>query len=482
MKNWVKKVKDLLKKSLNPIPQELNELDWKISLSENNKRLNEHICAMANHSNGGYFVFGINDNGEYKGLSSEKIREIILKFTDLARGGIEPKLKVDHHIEQIENKNILFLYIKESPKKPVHIRGKGIEYTFIRSGASTRKADETEIAHLILNTKIVTFEEQIAETFEKKEELLEKIDYAKFFSMLEREIPTDNDKIIKELSKHQLVIVEDDRYFLTNLGVLTIAKNMSDFNSHVNRLVRILRYNDNSNMNANFDKEEEGGFVVNFNNIIKTIMGLLPKNEIIEGGFRKIISLYPEKLIRELVANAIIHQALKLTQQIRVEIFLDRIEITNPGGLPDNLKMDRMIDNSIIKNKLLAKTMFMMDICETRGSGIDKAFSKVEQAGLSPLEFFNSNSYFKVTISLPKTYAKMTTKEKMEACYQHCALRYMSKKFMTNSSLRERLKISPKNISMVSRLLKKCIENKKIKLTNTTNKTLKNRAYEPYWA
>ena len=84
------------------------------------------------------------------------------------------------------------------------------------------------------------------------------------------------------------------------------------------------------------------------------------------------VPVYPELAIRELVANALIHQDLSITGSgPMVEIFDDRIEITNPG-VP-LVETSRMLDSPPrSRNEGLASLMRRMGSCEERGSGVDK--------------------------------------------------------------------------------------------------------------
>jgi len=485
MKDWIKRAKKLLEKSLKPLPHELNELDWKIKLSEKNQRLNEHLIAMSQLNNGGFFTFGLNDDGEFEGISKEENKKIIAKLTQLARNGVEPKLKIDHNIENMNNKNILFIYIEEALQKPVHLRGKGIEFTFIRSGGSTVKADNTDLICLLQNSKILTYEEQNAESFKTIRELLDKIDYKTFFNLLRREIPSSDEKILEELIKHKLASQKNEKYSITNLGVLTIAKDMTEFSGHFNRGVRVITYNKNNNINRNLDISGIKGYAIGFNSIINYLKRLLPQNEIIETVFREIRPIYPEKLLREIIANALIHQDLRNQTNPRIEIFPNRIEITSAGNLPNGITIERMIDNNFARNPILVKTFFDLRLCENRGSGIDRAFEAIEEFNLPPLGFQEDKNYFKVIIYAPKKYEDMSKKERIEACYQHCASRYMNKEtkgFMNNTSLRKRFNFTKDESKKATRLITDTIKAKKIKIGNPKNNAPKNIYYIPYWA
>jgi predicted HTH transcriptional regulator len=100
MKNWIKIVIELLSKSIDPIPQELNELDWKADLSQKDDRLHHHLSAFANYEGGGYLVFGISRQGKLEGVEHLDIESIIKKVGNIARDGLDPSISIDHAIEK----------------------------------------------------------------------------------------------------------------------------------------------------------------------------------------------------------------------------------------------------------------------------------------------------------------------------------------------------------------------------------------------
>lgn len=78
--DWKERALSLLRDSLEPVPSELNEIDWKSGLSDKTDRLAQHISAFANHLYGGMLVFGVNDDGSLFSLSKEQIDEIVKKL------------------------------------------------------------------------------------------------------------------------------------------------------------------------------------------------------------------------------------------------------------------------------------------------------------------------------------------------------------------------------------------------------------------
>lgn len=146
-KHWVKQAVTSLKGSLEPVPHEINELDWKVCLSDDKERLVEHMIAFANLPNGGCLVFGISDAGaKLLGTNQAQAQDIITRLSNLGRDAIEPPLVLDHAIVEYDAVPLLLVYISEHPNKPVHRRGKSIEDSWIRSGGTTRKASRADIS------------------------------------------------------------------------------------------------------------------------------------------------------------------------------------------------------------------------------------------------------------------------------------------------------------------------------------------------
>ena len=125
IKQWISIAKGHLQASLSPVPHELNELDWKLKLSEDNERLTHHLSAFANQREGGYFAFGVDPDGRLVGVSSDQTKESVGRLGNIARDGLEPPQRIDHVVETIDGVAILFVHVFESTQKPVHIRGQG---------------------------------------------------------------------------------------------------------------------------------------------------------------------------------------------------------------------------------------------------------------------------------------------------------------------------------------------------------------------
>ena len=185
MKNWVEKAKVLLADSIAPPQNELNEMDWKVDISPDKQRLIEHLCAFANYPGGGYFVFGIGSNCDYLGVTPQQIEEIMNRLANLGREAVEPPIQLDHMGVNFEGHSILFVCVPEAKEKPVHKRGKPINETFIRSGATTRSASPKEIQDMIAQNRSPKWEDLHASVLMSDESILDFFNLPPIFKMLE---------------------------------------------------------------------------------------------------------------------------------------------------------------------------------------------------------------------------------------------------------------------------------------------------------
>lgn len=273
-----------------------------------------------------------------------------------------------------------------------------------------------------------------------------------------------------------------DNWQITNLGALLFAKNLADFGNLARKVLRVIQYEGKNRIKTKREQAGTKGYATGFEGAITYINNLLPQSEHIKKAFREEIRTYPELAIRELVANALIHQDFMIAGTgPMVEIFQDRIEITNPGHpLMDTLRM--MDEPPRSRNETLAGLMRRMGICEERGSGIDKVINEVERYHLPAPSFVLKEQAMVVTLYDYVDSKHMSKEQRTQACYQHACLRYVSNDVLTNTSLRDRFNISDKNSAYASRIIRETVESGLIKQSNPENKSLKHRQYQPFWA
>jgi predicted HTH transcriptional regulator len=243
----------------------------------------------------------------------------------------------------------------------------------------------------------------------------------------------------------------------------------------------VIQYRGTSRLETRKEEVRGKGYANGFEELIEFINGLLPSNEVIGQALRKTVPMFPDPAVRELVANALIHQDFFVTGAgPMVEIFDDRVEITNPGEpLVDT---QRFVDTPPkSRNEVLASLMRRVGICEERGSGIDKVVFQVEFFQLPAPLFEVLGSFTRAVLFAHKTLSAMDKNDRVRACYLHACLKYVNRDYLTNTSLRERFGIEEKNSAAASRLIKEAVEAGVIVPYDpeTSKRYMK---YVPWWA
>ncbi len=468
-----------------PPHHELNEIDWKYRLSPDKGRVAEHLCAFANHPGGGYFAFGIDASGVPVGIIPSDIEETIRQLSNIGREALEPPLQLDHTAANYQGKGLLLVRVAESAVKPVHRRGKTLETTYIRSGGSTRVASRQEVGNMMMHSRSPRWEELHVSVLRTDDELLELLDIEPIANLLIQPPPRSLEETLGFLTGEAFI----ERHssgggYVTNLGAIAAAKRLSSFTDLSRKAARVIVYRGTNKVQGGQETEGVMGYALSFQRLIQFVGRLLPQSEVIEHGLRQSRMMFPDIALREVIANALIHQDFSISGAgPLIEIFTDRVEISNPGTLLPSKRLDRLMGTQPeSRNEKLARAFRRYRICEERGSGLVKAATEMERYGLPPIRFEQGSNHFKVTLLGPRSFAQMSIAERLDACYQHAELRYLSGQAMTNKSLRERLNMPDKQRSMVSVLIQDAMDSGLIVSADPENKSRKFAEYVPRWA
>jgi predicted HTH transcriptional regulator len=475
-----------LKKLLNNLVSLLAETET-VEFKENNfekEEIGKRISSLSNSANlmdekFAYLVFGVRDGShEIVGTRffpyQEKVGNMILEHWLVQR--IDPKIDFRIHQFDYDGKNIVIFQIPPAINQPVEFEN--VAYIRIASNTTTLKQFPEKERKIWNNIHRTSFESGIAMEGVGGKKVLSLLDYSKYFSLTKQELPSDTEKFLEKLEQHKIVRkVFRDSYDITNLGAILLANNIQDFDSIKRKSVRVILYEGGTREKRNREQEGKFGYAIGFEGLIDYINDKLPFNEEITKALRKEEKMYPEVAIREFLANALIHQDFSITGSgPMIEIFDDRIEITNPGE--PLIEVDRFIDHPPrSRNEDLAAFMRQIGICEESGTGIDRALIAVEIFQLPAPRFEAYDKFTRITLYAHKGLKEMTDDDRIRACYQHAVLLYVNgKKRMTNESLRNRLGISEGNYPYASKIIKQTIEKGLIRVSE------KPKEYVPIWA
>ena len=307
------------------------------------------------------------------------------------------------------------------------------------------------------------------------------LDTQSYFDLLHLPYPVNRPGVLERFEKEKLIIRHGHGWTITNLGGILFAKKLDAFDRLARKAPRVIVYEGKNKMKTKTDKPGIKGYAVGFQGLVEYINGLVPSNEVIEQALRREVKMFPEIAVRELVANALIHQDFNESgTSVMIEIYDDRMEISNPGK--PFIPLDRFIDEYQSRNERLADLMRRLGICEEKGSGVDKVIQSAELFQLPAPDFRVGERHTSAVLFAHQEIDEMDRNDRIRACYQHCCLRYVMNEKMTNQSLRERFKLPEDKVASVSQIIATTVEADKIKLADPTQTSTRYRSYVPFWA
>ena len=478
MNNWKETALDALNRSIQPIPQELNEIDWKGGLSNKTDRLAQHICAFANLSGGGFLVFGINDDVGFEEMDKATIEETTKKLGNIAKNNLAWSIQLKHAVLDYKGHALLFVRIPEQQNKPVYLRGRDIYEAYIRSAGHTVKMSREQVHEILALSHGLTFEKRVARSAVMEETVLELLDYEKLYELIDKRIPQDKSRIMDQMCEFGMIERKDDRYDILNLGAILFARKLKDFGLE-NKEVIVRKYSGTNNLVMELEHKMSVGYAVGFEDMVDTVMRFTSKEKIEVR--REAVPTYPRVAVREFAANLMVHQDFAITgMPITIEVFTNRLVMTNPGMCLNDV--NRLIDlPPHSRNEGMAQLMLQLDMCERRGSGYDRAVAAIEEMLLPAYKVQSGDDYTRVFMFPMKALKDMTKEEKIIACYQHACLLYENNLNLTNQAVRERFGLDKNKSSVASRIIADAVERGLLKVSDEQNTSTKYVSYIPFY-
>jgi len=428
-----------------------------------------------------FLIFGI-ENGTKARVGT------VIRLRDLRKGGenlenwlarmVEPHLVLEFLDFEDQGKSFAIIVVEPSYDRPV--RFSGTEYIRIGENVKSLKDHPEHERALWLATSRHKFEGAVAVSHQSAPQVLEKLDIDALYSLISDPRPKTESELLRKLT--QMEFIREDMeggYDITNLGAVLLAKNLGAFPSIATKSVRVIKYVGRDKRKSEKETEGQKGYASGFTGLLNYVWGSLPFDERYVEGVRKLVPIYPQTALREFIANALIHQDFTLSGAGPViEIYEDRVEITNPGN--SLITVERLIDERRSRNEKLAHVMRQLGICEERGGGIDKAILEIEEMFLPAPTFIASRDSMRVVVFGPKKFSQLSKAEKSWACFCHCVVRWIRHDFMSNTSLRERFRLPASEYQAVSAVIADTRKAGRI-VAAEKDQGKRNARYVPYW-
>ena len=342
------------------------------------------VSAFSNYD-GGTIFFGIDDDGNMKGLPD--VKKSCLDIENKINDSISPQ--PNYTLEIQNNDQIIKLTVKSGLQKPYLYKSKAYK----RNDTATIEVDTLEFSRLILEGKNIRFEELACKeqslTFEALHRKLKEI----------IQIETFNQDTLKTLNLY------DDANGYNNAAGLLADKNHFPG-------IDIVKFGENISVIQKRSKFENISVLEAYDKSIDIFRDYY-QYEVIQGINRKKMEKIPESAFREAIANALIHRVWDVESQIRVLMFDDRIEIISPGGLPSGITKEEYLSGklSVLRNRNLANVFYRLGFVEIFGTGITR-IKQLYAEGLVKPDFEVSENTIKIVLPVFEQDLNLTDDER----------------------------------------------------------------------
>lgn len=319
------------------LPHETEWVEWKHN-NEHPEMIAQRLSALANSAalharEFGYMIWGVEDGSQkivgttFKPRQAKKGNE---ELENWLMHSLHPQINFKIHEWTHHEHSMVLLEIPRATEAPVRF---GSE-EFIRVGSLTKKLKDfrAKEAELWATFSKKPFETGIAKADVAGNEVLTLLDFDRCLKLLNIPLPTDQQGIFRKLADESLIVMKPGgRYDITNLGAILFANDLAKFDRLRRKALRIIKYKGDGRTETERewrDAPSQTGYAVAFEAVVAFINSQVPQNEPIGQAFRAEVRMYPERAIRELVANALIHQDFSVTGAgPMVEIFSKRCYI-----------------------------------------------------------------------------------------------------------------------------------------------------------
>lgn len=399
------------------------------------------VCAFANAS-GGSMIFGISEK-TFEPYAELDVKLIQQACADIARNQIVPAVNADIHVIEYLGKPVVAMNVEEMPKreKPCYIRKSGMmNGSYIRVGDGNHKLNHYELNRFVENQQMsVNHDSEMIPDSSFND--LDMPGVQKYLETVRKNSLGRLDHVSDdELLENSRILIKDEAGSLrcTIAGMLAFGKFPQKYLPRFNLVFTAypgtskgipgeggLRFLDSATLDGTIGEIVPAALSVIFRNV--------PARSVMRGPYRQVVYSFSEAAVREVLINALIHRDYSKDSfgaPVEVNLFSDRLEIVNPGGLYGNLQADQLGKDSrtISRNPFLARIMenvpypdrkgFSGYMIENRGSGYPTIFYELEKEKMERPIILSSLNEFRIVFlkkdDYSQEYALMLKDEKSE--------------------------------------------------------------------
>lgn len=389
------------------LERESKTLEFKESIPQKNQLIK--TCVAFANGAGGEIIIGVEDtSGKIVGVSDATRDKIFEEISNLILDSISPQVIPEIYEKNINGKRIVIIKIYPGSRPPYFIKSEGNKKgVYLRSGSSTRRAEDEFIEDLYRHQKKVFFDEEITDVD------INSLDQGLLLDFYKNRYKEDN-LIIDKIAARNLA--NPKKLFATNAAILFFTENPE-------------RYISEAIIICTWFKGKEGRDIIKTTELTGSIPTLIGSTlnllqswleidfKLSSSGKLKGRSLVPTIALREALVNALIHRKYIVRGAVKIAMYEDRLEIFSPGSLPGLMSLKNLGDGTtFLRNPTLAKIARRLRLIEKLGSGIKIILDSCKKEKLKMPSFFEDGDFFKVVFYFEKIFElddKSTTEEKI---------------------------------------------------------------------
>mgnify|MGYP000974665761 CR=1 FL=1 len=323
------------------------------------------------NAEGGILIFGVDDSGEIKGLSFDEIEKLGQLIGNSAEQNVKPPFHPIVENIAIGESKLVIVHIPKGVSKP-YATSSGDYY--IKSSSDKKKISQEELRRLFAESKRLYADEEIVHGSD-----ITDLDTSLFYRFLEK----DNVSVYEELRSGKLQLSQVlENLELSRENQLTLAGNLI-FGIKPQKFSKSFYidccYFDGNDISVDkyiSKKTIDGNLLTMFNNSLDfLISNLISFQDGVDFNSSSTLEI-DERVLTELIVNALVHRDYYIQSSIKIFIFHDRVEIISPGKLTNSLTVEKIKNGiSIHRNPILNSICKNVLPYSGYGSGIKRAIS-----------------------------------------------------------------------------------------------------------
>lgn len=365
-------------------------------------QLAKTIVAFANTA-GGKLLVGVKDDGAICGVDNILLPDYMDRVSNMLHDKIHPLAVPDIYSYAIGEKNIIVVEVYQSSLKPHFLKNLGkVDGTYIRVGATNKKADLEYIQELERQRLNLSFDEDIC---------IDRVDNQAIIKELQDLLSVRLNRIVspEQLLNLKLLKNQQGQVYLTNAAPILLGKP-----EHV--AIKCARFKGDDNAVFIDRKELTGDIFTQLEEAMKFLLSQIHLNGELGPDHLRRIDTYeiPPDALREALVNAVVHRDYLMSgSDIKIAVYDSKIEITSPGSFPKGITLDEILSGrSEIRNKVIARVFKEGELIEQWGRGIQQINRLCLESGLKQPDITESGMFVQIRF-YRKEYSSLTNKNKI---------------------------------------------------------------------